>query len=66
MEKEKNFFRAVENRRTRYALTDRSPVPDDKIEEIIRFSVKCAPSAFNSQGARLVCCSGRNTTRFGV
>lgn len=54
MEKEKSFLGAVENRRTRYALTDRSPVSDDKIEEIIRFAVKCAPSAFNSQGARLL------------
>ena len=54
MEKEKQFLQAVERRRTRYALTDRSPVSDDKIEEIIRFSVKAAPSAFNSQGARLL------------
>lgn len=54
MEKENRFLRAVENRRTRYALTDRSPVSDDKIEEIIRFAVKWAPSAFNSQGARLL------------
>lgn len=54
MEKENHFLRAVENRRTRYALTNRSPVSDDKIEEIIRFAVKWAPSAFNSQGARLM------------
>lgn len=54
MEKENHFLRAVENRRTWYALTDRSPVSDDKIEEIIRFAVKWAPSAFNSQGARLL------------
>ena len=54
MEKEKQFLQAVERRRTRYALTDRSPVSDDKIEEIISFSVKAAPSAFNSQGARLL------------
>lgn len=64
MEKEKNFLLAVENRRTRYALTDRSPVPDDKIEEIIRFAVKCAPSAFNSQGARLLVLFGEKHHAF--
>lgn len=64
MEKEKNFLRAVENRRTRYALTDRSPVSDDKIEEIIRFAVKCAPSAFNSQGARLLVLFGEKHHAF--
>ena len=64
MEKEKNFLHAVENRRTRYALTDRSPVSDDKIEEIIRFAVKCAPSAFNSQGARLLVLLGEKHHAF--
>lgn len=64
MEKEKNFLHAVENRRTRYALTDHSPVSDDKIEQIIRFSVKCAPSAFNSQGARLVVLFGEKHHAF--
>ena len=64
MEKEKNFLHAVENRRTRYALTDRSPVPDDKIEEIIRFAVKYAPSAFNSQGARLLVLFGQKHHAF--
>lgn len=64
MEKENRFLSAVENRRTRYALTDRSPVSDDKIEEIIRFSVKCAPSAFNSQGARLLVLFGKKHHAF--
>lgn len=60
MEKENRFLQAVEDRRTRYALTDESPVSDDKIEEIIRFAVKCAPSAFNSQGARLLVLFGKH------
>lgn len=64
MEKENRFLSAVENRRTRYALTDRSPVSDDKIEEIIRFAVKCAPSAFNSQGARLLVLFGEKHHAF--
>lgn len=64
MEKENRFLHAVENRRTRYALTDRSPVSDEKIEEIIRFAVKCAPSAFNSQGARLLVLFGEKHHAF--
>lgn len=64
MEQKTCFLLAVENRRTRYALTDQSPVPDDKIEEIIRFSVKAAPSAFNSQGARLMVLLGERHEEF--
>ena len=64
MEQKTCFLLAVENRRTRYALTDQSPVPDDKIEEIIRFSVKAAPSAFNSQGARLLVLFGARHKEF--
>lgn len=64
MEKENRFLRAVENRRTRYALTERSPISDDKIEEIIRFAVKWAPSAFNSQGARLMVLFGEKHHAF--
>lgn len=64
MEKETCFLRAVENRRTRYALTNRSPLPDEKIEEVVRFAVKYAPSAFNSQGARLLVLFGERHKAF--
>jgi predicted oxidoreductase (fatty acid repression mutant protein) len=64
MEKESCFLKAVKRRRTRYALTDKSPIGDDKIKEIIRVAVTHAPSAFNSQSARLVVLFGEHHKKF--
>lgn len=43
-----------ERRRSYYDLTPESPIPDARIEEIVRFVLKNTPSAFNSQSTRLV------------
>ena len=64
MEKEDCFLRAVKQRRTRYALTDKSPIGDDKIKEIIRVALAHAPSAFNSQSARLAVLFGKYHKKF--
>ncbi|KAI0737232.1 Nitroreductase [Daedaleopsis nitida] len=48
------FFEAVKNRRTYYAITPESTIPDEKVEEIIATAVKHAPSSFNSQSSRAV------------
>jgi hypothetical protein len=48
------FFDAVKNRRTNYALSKRSPVPDERIQEIVEQAVKHCPSASNSQSGRAV------------
>jgi uncharacterized protein len=49
-----DFLTAVKNRRTIYALSKESPIPDARIEEIIGDAVLHTPSAFNSQSARVV------------
>ncbi|KAA8915020.1 nitroreductase family protein [Sphaerosporella brunnea] len=48
------FLDAVRNRRTYYALKADSPIPDEKIVELIQETVKHVPSSFNSQTARAV------------
>jgi predicted oxidoreductase (fatty acid repression mutant protein) len=48
----KDFFSAVLGRRSYYAIGGDSPVSDERIAEIVRFAVKHAPSAFNSQSGR--------------
>ena len=49
-----NFLTAVQNRRTHYALNDKSPVSDDRIKEIVKTTVQYVPSAFNVQSTRYV------------
>lgn len=45
---------AVLNRRTIYQLTNKSPISDEKIKEIVETAIKHVPSSFNSQSTRLV------------
>ncbi|KAI9063974.1 Nitroreductase [Trametes sanguinea] len=48
------FFEFVKNRRSVYKISSESPIPDEKIEEIIKEAVKHAPTSFNSQSSRAV------------
>lgn len=50
----KNLQNAVENRRSVYGIGKESIIPDKEIIEIIDHAVKYAPTAFNSQSARLL------------
>jgi len=50
----KDFFTAVQDRRTVYGISKDAPVSNERIEEIIGQAVKHTPSAFNSQSARVV------------
>jgi hypothetical protein len=50
----KDLFDAVKERRTIYGISDKVSIADDKIIEIVKHAVKYAPSAFNSQSARVV------------
>lgn len=50
----KELMKAIENRRTYYSFSDKSPISDNQIKEIIDFAVLHVPSAFNSQSARVV------------
>lgn len=57
---QKNFFEAVQDRRTIYAINSESPVSDDRITEVVGQAVKHVPSAFNSQSTRAVVLYGEN------
>lgn len=50
----KNFYQAIEERRSYYGISKEKVVSDKRIKEIIEHLVKHTPSAFNSQTARVV------------
>lgn len=56
----KDFYTALKDRRTIYGLNKNITVSDDRIEQIVRDAVKYSPSAFNSQGSRVVVLLGEN------
>lgn len=59
----KNFFEAVEGRRSYYGISKEAVVSDERIQEIIEHAVKHTPSAFNSQSARVVLLLGDHHTK---
>lgn len=59
----KNFYEAIEERRSYYRLSKDKVVSDDKIKEIIEHAVKYTPSAFNSQTARVVLLLDKHHTK---
>lgn len=59
----RTFKDAVLHRRSYYSISNVSPVADEMIEDIIKFTVLNAPSAFNSQTSRLVLLLGENHRR---
>ena len=48
------FVELAKNRRTYYQLSAESPVPDSRIEELVRNAALHVPSSFNTQSTRLV------------
>lgn len=48
------FYNAIKNRRTRYDLTNASPISDKRIEEILADVITYTPSAFHSQSSRAI------------
>ncbi|KAE9368047.1 Nitroreductase [Stipitochalara longipes BDJ] len=48
------FLSALASRRSNYALTSSSPIPDAQIQEIINQCILHVPSSFNSQSTRIV------------
>ncbi len=48
------FLDALHERRSRYDLEKRSPIPDTRIQQIIREAILHVPSAYNSQSTRIV------------
>jgi len=60
----KDFYEAVKTRRSIYALGKEKVVSNDKIIELVEFSVKNVPAAFNSQSARVVVLFGSESSKF--
>lgn len=60
----KDFYSAVEARRTIYGISSEAVVSDERINEVINHAVKHTPSAFNSQSARVVVLLGEHHTKF--
>jgi len=59
-----NFFEAVENRRSIYALGKTKTVSEERVREIVEFAVKHTPSPFNSQSGRVVVLFGKHSSKF--
>lgn len=58
-----SFLEALAHRRSNYALSDASPISDERLEEILSEVLKHTPSAFNSQSTRLVLLLGKQHKR---
>ncbi|QOS89622.1 nitroreductase family protein [Peribacillus sp. JNUCC41] len=56
----KDFFSAIEDRRSYYSLSKERVVPNKRIKEVIGHAVQYSPSAFNSQSARVIVLTGQN------
>ena len=50
----KDFYQALKDRRTYYAISKQSDLSDERIVELVADAVKHSPSAFNSQSARVI------------
>ena len=56
----KDFYKAVQDRRTIYGISKDTVIPDERIIEIVNNAVKHVPSAFNSQSGRVVLLLGEH------
>lgn len=56
----KDFYTAIEDRRTIYGLSKEAVVSNERIQEVVNHAVKHTPSAFNSQSARAVVLLGEH------
>ncbi len=59
-----SFLNLVQQRRSRYALSDKSPLTDEQLKNLLEETVKQAPSAFNSQSARVLLLLSKKHTQF--
>ncbi|WP_046174318.1 nitroreductase family protein [Domibacillus indicus] len=58
-----DFYTAVENRRSYYAISKDPVASDERIQEIVEFAVKHVPTSFNSQSGRVVVLLGEQHDR---
>ena len=57
-----DLYEAMKNRRSRYALSAKSPISDNELEQLLREAVQHTPSAFHSQSSRAALLLGENHT----
>ncbi|WP_143063918.1 nitroreductase family protein [Amphibacillus marinus] len=50
----KDFLKAVEDRRSIYVISNEKVVPEERIEEVVKFAVKHTPYSFNATSGRVV------------
>ncbi|WP_017471112.1 nitroreductase family protein [Amphibacillus jilinensis] len=50
----RDFYQAIEHRRSIYVISDEKVVDEERIEEVIQFAVKHTPYAFNATSGRVV------------
>lgn len=60
---EKTFYSAVQQRRSVYGISKDPVISDEKIKEIVTHALTYAPSAFNSQSARVFVLLGEQHDR---
>lgn len=58
-----DFYTAVKSRRSIYAISNESTIPDDRIVDILKDAVKYAPTSFNSQSGRVLLLLGKHHTK---
>ena len=56
----KSFLEAIKERRTYYSISDEMIADEQTIQETIQEALKHAPSAFNSQSARIIVLLGKH------
>ncbi|MGD9570109.1 MAG: nitroreductase family protein [Sedimentibacter sp.] len=61
---DKVFYTSLKERRTFYGISKEKVVSDERIKEIVEYSLKYVPSAFNSQSSRAVLLLGQQHDRF--
>ena len=59
----KDFLTSVSDRRSYYEISKESPISAEQIQQLIEHAVKYAPSAMNSQSARVVLLLGAQHDR---
>ncbi|KAJ7758540.1 nitroreductase [Mycena maculata] len=57
------YLAAIAVRRSNYAITNKSSVPDEKLEAIVKKAVLHSPTSFNIQSSRAVLVTGAANTK---
>lgn len=60
----RNIQEAMIHRRSYYSLSNKSPITNQEIADILKSAIKHVPSAFNSQSTRIILLLNNNHTKF--